>query len=64
MAIIELDRDTVLGKIKPMHAVGQPPVQLGNNGVEDDLFHYLTEANIPYSRLHDARHQNVYDVLL
>lgn len=56
--------DKIIGKIKPMHAVGQPPVQLGNNGVEDDLFHYLTEANIPYARLHDARHQNVYDVLL
>ena len=46
--------EKIIGKIKPMHAVGQPPVELGNNGVEDDMFHYLTEANIPYSRLHDT----------
>ena len=39
--------EKIIGKIKPMHAVGQPPVELGNNGVEDDMFHYLTEANIP-----------------
>ncbi len=37
-----------------MHAVGQPPFFLGDDGVGDDMFHYLTEANIPYSRLHDT----------
>ena len=36
--------------IKPMHAVGQPPLL----GAKDTLFHYLTEAGIPYSRLHDV----------
>ena len=30
--------DKIIGKIKPMHAVGQPPVQLGNNGVETIYF--------------------------
>ncbi len=42
--------NNITGKIKPMHAVGQPPM-LGY--ANDDMFHYLTEANIPYSRLHD-----------
>jgi hypothetical protein len=51
---LNFDFEKIIGKIKPMHAVGQPPVELGNNGVEDDMFHYLTEANIPYSRLHDT----------
>ena len=40
----------ITGKIKPMHAVGQPPF-IGSN---DKFFHYLTEAGIPYSRLHDV----------
>ncbi len=47
---INANFNNITGKIKPMHAVGQPPM-LGN--VNDDMFHYLTEANIPYSRLHD-----------
>ena len=36
--------------IKPMHAVGQPPM----TGLSNSLFHYLTRAGIPYSRLHDV----------
>ena len=51
---LNFDFDKIIGKVKPMHAVGQPPVEVGDNGVEDDMFHYLTEANIPYSRLHDT----------
>ena len=39
------------GKVRPVHSVGQPPI-LGWSG--DSLFHYLTEANIPYARLHDT----------
>ena len=46
--------DKVIGKIKPMHAVGQPPADICDNGIDDSMFHYLTEANIPYSRLHDT----------
>ena len=42
--------DTSVGKIRAMHAVGQPPML----GVSDMLFHYLTEASIPYARLHDV----------
>ncbi|MCQ2424872.1 MAG: hypothetical protein MJ070_01900 [Lachnospiraceae bacterium] len=42
--------DRIKGKIKPMHGVGAPP----NSGLSFGLFHYLTEAGIPFSRLHDA----------
>jgi hypothetical protein len=37
--------------MKPMHAGGQPPV---TSWAGDNFFHYLTEAGIPYSRLHDV----------
>ena len=51
MATIQIHTDKTVGKIKPMHAGGQPP--LGGNGF-NGFFHYLTEAGIPYSRLHDV----------
>ena len=37
-------------KIRPMHGVGQPPFL----GLKCDYFHYLEEAGIPFSRLHDV----------
>ena len=37
-------------RIKPMHGVGQPPFY----GLKCTYFHYLEEAGIPYSRLHDV----------
>ena len=33
-----------------MHGVGQAPII----GLSDEMFHYLSEAGIPYSRLHDV----------
>ena len=51
MAIIKIDTSKTIGKIKAMHAGGQPP--LGGKGY-NEYFHYLTEAGIPYSRLHDV----------
>ena len=33
-----------------MHGVGQPPF----TGTTFDMFRYLTDAGIPYSRLHDV----------
>ena len=33
-----------------MHGVGQPPIR----GLNFSMFHYLTEAGIPFSRLHDV----------
>ncbi len=39
-----------LGKMKPMHAVNNAPMFW----TYGDTFHYLTEAGIPYARLHDT----------
>ena len=53
MATIKIDTSKVIGKIKPMHAVGQPPTAgLGKN--ISSHYHYLTEIGAPYSRLHDV----------
>jgi len=49
MADIRISPTEFTGTIKPVHGVGQPPYY----GLRFDLFHYLTEARIPYSRLHD-----------
>ena len=50
MATIQLDLSKQHRKIKPLHAGGQPPVC---SNARDTYFHYLTEAGVPYSRLHD-----------
>ncbi len=50
MTKIKADFTKITGKIKPMHGVGQPPMNFGS----EELFHYLKEAGIPYSRLHDV----------
>ena len=39
-----------IGSIKPLHGIGNAPLL----GTSDSLFHYLGEAGIPYSRLHDT----------
>lgn len=51
MAKITVDFSKQKGKIKPVNGVGQPPILYG---ADDDMFHYLTEAHIPFSRLHDT----------
>lgn len=50
MATVAVDFNTRIGAIKPVHGVGQPPFY----GLDFSLFHYLTEAGIPFSRLHDV----------
>ena len=50
MAVISIDFNNKIGKIKPMHGVGQPPF----GGMDFSFIKYLMEANIPYSRLHDV----------
>ena len=51
MSTIKLDLTKKLGKIKPMHATGQPPI----GGVPFfKHFHHLTDIGVPYSRLHDV----------
>lgn len=51
MAVIKVDLTKKVKKMKPMHGGGQPPI-----GGKDmtEFFHYMTEAGIPYSRLHDV----------
>ena len=51
-AEIVVDIDNPTGPVKPVNGVGQPPM-LG--GPKDFcMMHYLAEAGIPYSRLHDV----------
>ena len=47
---VHINFENTVGKIKPMHGVGQPPFSGCNFG----MLHYLTEAGIPFSRLHDV----------
>ncbi len=47
---VKVDFFRNLGRIRAMHAVGQPPFP----GLSGDSMHYLTEAAIPYARLHDV----------
>ncbi len=47
---ISVDFNKSIGKIKPMHAINNAPLY----GVNSSMFHYLGEAKIPYSRLHDT----------
>ena len=48
---INVDFEKKLGRIRPMHGVGQPPT----DGLDDELMHYISDAGIPYSRLHDVQ---------
>lgn len=50
MSKISVDFRKVLGKIKPMHGVGQPPFE----GIDFSMIAYLKNAGIPFSRLHDV----------
>lgn len=51
MAKIIVNTDKIIKKMKPMHGGGQPPI----GGVSlTPYFHYMTEAGIPFSRLHDV----------
>ena len=50
MANIKIDFTKITGEIKPLHGVGQPPMA----GRNFSRFHYLTEAGVPFSRLHDV----------
>lgn len=51
MAELRIDFSRKLGPIKKVNGVGQPPILGITNS---SLLHYLTDANIPYSRLHDV----------
>ena len=51
MSVIKVDLKKAVKRMKPMHGGGQPPI-CGKDLTE--YFHYLSEAGIPYSRLHDV----------
>lgn len=50
MTTVNVNYCKITGKIKAMHAVGQPPYP----DMSDKYMHYLTDASIPFSRLHDV----------
>ena len=54
MAQITVNFNRTIGKIRPMHAVGQPPFGTAIRGLDFSPIQLLKEANIPYSRLHDV----------
>ena len=54
MAHIHIDFSSVIARIKPMHAVGQPPFAGGSAKINFAPMQVLTDANIPYSRMHDV----------
>ena len=45
-----VDFSNVKGEINAMHGIGQPPL----SGIGTQYLHYLKEAVLPYSRLHDV----------
>jgi len=47
---MKVNFNNIIGKVRPMHAVGQPPFL----GSDYSYCHYLKEAHIPYARLHDV----------
>ena len=48
--VVKVSFSEPVGKIKAMHAVGQPPFP----HMSPDYMHYLADAHIPFSRLHDV----------
>ncbi len=50
MARITVDMNNVVGNVRPLHGINNAPIL----GADDKLFHYLGEAGIPSSRLHDT----------
>ena len=54
MTTIRIDAQKKFGKIKKMHAVGQPPFGGGFLQFDFSPIKHLQNANIPYSRLHDV----------
>ncbi len=60
MTCVHLNFQNLTGtRIKPMHGIGQPPLP-GN--LNFSMFHYLSEAGIPFSRLHDVAGAHYVDI--
>ena len=56
---ININFNNIIGEMKPLHGVGQPP----SVGINFSLYDYLKEALVPFSRLHDAKYANTYDIV-
>ncbi len=54
MNTVQVNFNDIIGKIKPMHAIGQPPFTGGFMAFNFTPMEYIRKANIPYSRLHDV----------
>ena len=55
MVNIQVDFSQYVGRMKPVHGVGQPPFHADVYECPDySMIRYLKEAGIPYSRLHDV----------
>ena len=50
MSNIHVNFNEIIGKVKPLHAGGQPPFL----GIDFSYTDYLEKAGVPYSRLHDV----------
>ncbi len=50
MKKLTIDLNSPVGAVKPMHAINNAPLL----GATSSHFHYLSEAKIPFSRLHDT----------
>ncbi|MBQ7934820.1 MAG: hypothetical protein IJ333_00505, partial [Clostridia bacterium] len=55
MSNIQVAFDQIVGKIKPMHATGQPPFLGGFQTLNFAPMDYMKNAHIPYCRLHDVQ---------
>ncbi|MBE6929288.1 MAG: hypothetical protein E7463_03320 [Ruminococcaceae bacterium] len=51
---LKIDFGKTTGRIKPIHGWNCAPYLGGEPGVDTQLFKYMKEASIPYSRLHDV----------
>ena len=62
MATVKINWDKKIKPMKPVHGVNQAPT----HNLNTHNFHYLTEAGIPYARLHDflimTAHCNPVDI--
>ena len=54
MQNLHIEFSKAVGKIKPMHATGQPPFTGGFHKLDFSYVGYLQKAHVPYSRLHDV----------
>lgn len=46
-----VDFNEHIGKVKPFHAINNAPLL---SAVSSEMFHFLSEARVPFSRLHDT----------